>query len=79
MSHNCVLCKVLFCELCFCGAEAEQKTKYAIFGKNVRSPRTLFFLENTAFVFGVKRRNERAERAELRNGGRTPARRSGGE
>lgn len=42
------------------------KTKYAIFGKNVRSPRTLFFLENTAFIFGVKRRNERAERAELR-------------
>ncbi len=42
------------------------KTKYAIFGKNVRSPRTLFFLENTAFLFGVKRRNERAERAELR-------------
>lgn len=42
------------------------KTKYAIFGKNVRSPRTLFFLENTAFIFGVKRRNERAERSELR-------------
>lgn len=39
------------------------KTKYAIFGKNVRSPRTLFFLENTAFIFGVKRRtNERSER-----------------
>ena len=39
------------------------KTKYAIFGKNVRSPRTLFFLENTASLFGVKRRtNERSER-----------------
>lgn len=42
------------------------KTKHYIFGKNVRSPRTLFFLENTAYLFGVKRRNERAERAELR-------------
>ena len=43
-----------------------EKTKHYIFGKNVRSPRTLFFLENTALFFGVKRRNERAERAELR-------------
>lgn len=42
------------------------KTKHSIFGKNVRSPRTLFFLENTAYLFGAKRRNERAERAELR-------------
>lgn len=42
------------------------KTKDYIFVKNVRSPRTLFFLENTALLFGVKRRNERAERAELR-------------
>ena len=47
------------------------KTKHYIFVKNGRSPRTLFFLENTAYLFGVKRRNERAERAELRNGGRT--------
>lgn len=40
-----------------------EKTKHSIFVKNVRSPRTLFFLENTAFIFGVKRRtNERSER-----------------
>lgn len=33
MSHNCVLCKVLFCELCFCGAEAEQKPNMPFSGK----------------------------------------------
>ena len=39
------------------------KTKHYIFVKNVRSPRTLFFLENTAVFFGAKRRtNERSER-----------------
>ena len=42
-----------------------EKTKHSIFGKNVRSPRTLFFLENTAF-FRSETENERAERAKLR-------------
>ena len=33
MSHNCVLCKVLFCKSCFCGAEAEQKPNIPFSGK----------------------------------------------
>lgn len=33
MSHNCVLCKVLFCKSCFCGAEAEQKPNMPFLGK----------------------------------------------
>ena len=47
----------------FFRSEYGEKTKHSIFVKNVRSPRTLFFLENTAFIFGVKRRtNELSER-----------------
>lgn len=33
MHHNCVLCKVLFCKSCFCGAEAEQKPNMPFSGK----------------------------------------------
>lgn len=33
MHHNCVLCKVLFCKSCFCGAEAEQKLNITFSGK----------------------------------------------
>lgn len=42
MSHNCVLCKVLFCELCFCGAEAEQKPNMPFSGKMCVRPNALF-------------------------------------
>ncbi len=45
--------------------DTEKKPNITFSGK-MGVPRTLFFLENTAFIFGVKRRNERAERAEQR-------------
>ena len=62
MSHNCVLCKVLFCELCFCGAEAEQKQNMPFSGKMcVRGERSFF--SKIPLFFGVKRRtNERSKR-----------------
>ncbi len=62
MHHNCVLCKVLFCKSCFCGAEAEQKPNIPFSGKMcVRLERSFF--SKIPLFFGVKRRtNERSER-----------------
>ena len=62
MSHNCVLCKVLFCKSCFCGAEAEQKPNMPFSGKMCVPLNALFSRKYRCF-FGAKRRtNERSER-----------------
>ena len=50
MSHNCVLCKVLFCKLCFCGAEAEQKPNMPFLGK-MCVPLNALFLQKYRFYF----------------------------
>ena len=47
------------------------KTKHYIFVKNVRSPRTLFFLENTA-VFRSKAEKRTSGASGTASGGRTP-------
>lgn len=63
MSHNCVLCKVLFCELCFCGAEAEQKLNMPFSGKMcVRLERSFFSKIPLIFSEQSGETNERSER-----------------
>ena len=75
MSHNCVLCKVLFCELCFCVAEAEQKPNMPFSGKMcVRGERSFF--SKIPLFFGVKRRTN--ERSELNCERRSNASKAGG-
>ena len=53
MSHNCVLCKVLFCKVLFLWSGGGTKTQHSIFGKNVRSPERSFFSKIPLFFVAV--------------------------
>lgn len=73
MSHNCVLCKVFACFHVF-SEWIRRKNQTFHFREKCAFPRTLFFLENTAFIFGVKRRtNERSERNCVAKAGKAAA------
>ena len=77
MHHNCVLCKVLFCKSCFCGAEAEQKPNMPFSGKMCVLLNALFS-RKYRFSFRSETEKRTSGASGTASGGRTPARRSGG-
>lgn len=62
---------------CFFGVDTEKKPNIPFSGK-MCVPLNALFSRKYRFPFRSETENERAERAELRSGGRTPVRRAGG-
>lgn len=76
MHHNCVLCKVFACFHVF-SEWIRRKNQTFHFREKCAFAPNAFFSRKYRFYFRSETENERAERAELRSGGRTPVRRSG--